>query len=729
MSNTIYGGTTTTPIPIKNFFITGEGMPTIETKGTVGQLYIDTTNFCLYKCTGSTYGMYYWEQTHKMVTSDELDEYLNYTELGKNSVYPSLGSMVKYVNENASGGGGSVGIVDNLESEDTNKALSANMGRELLEEINQYTTVVAQNNLLPVLDVAGNSYDTGTGVTLTVDEKGVFTLNGTSNQGHSIEIIPAYKEQSRFATLKAGKEYTLQNMHVSGEKTSGNLMIYVNDINKVSVGAGSTKAVTINKDQDTILARFAISIAASTTFTDYKFAPYLVLTEQYNKNYVGGARFLADNKIYHSPSYTRVVSELLPEYLQEEARIVSNKNIAQTSDLNFLVFADPHSYDDSKYLKYAELMKNGGIDFMVGLGDYNPYVATTKENVLMNLNRVLSKSGRERNNYYAIGNHDMFYNMTTTKSALSKKEQHKLFCSHLNGTVRFNELDPYGCYYYTDYDVSKIRIIVLNTSDNYTETGELNTSSKLCNTIMIGQKQLTWFAEEALDFTGKATPTDWSVLVFAHVYRPVNADILPSILKAAKNGTSIKKTWTDDGNNLSVNVDYSTQGAIDVIGFAYGHDHNDETIIHTSGINCIQFRSDSAELDDIYIAPIDGIAGDGTTLVSHYITTIDGKKLAFNVKTPWPTAKFITYNNYLPSNGQNYTRVEALDENGVTLYAYKAEESKWTEASIEIATGFTPMRTKGTATTESCSIVNVDKETRTITVVPYGVSQPRVIAY
>lgn len=82
--------------------LTGEGEPTTSTEGFVGSLYIDINNGDLYKCISTVDGVFVW------VLQD--------------------------------GNGGSVEIVDNLESEDTDKALSANQGRELALQIQSHKT-------------------------------------------------------------------------------------------------------------------------------------------------------------------------------------------------------------------------------------------------------------------------------------------------------------------------------------------------------------------------------------------------------------------------------------------------------------------------------------------------------------------------------------------------------------------------------------------------------------
>ena len=66
----------------------------------------------------------------------------------------------------------------------------------------------------------------------------------------------------------------------------------------------------------------------------------------------------------------------------------------------------------------------------------------------------------------------------------------------------FDDDNPFGGYYYKDYNMAKIRVIVLNTTDTYfrgTE-GEPIISPF---TQLVQQKQLDWLSTRALNFSDK----------------------------------------------------------------------------------------------------------------------------------------------------------------------------------------------------------------------------------
>ena len=182
-------------------------------------------------------------------------------------------------------------------------------------------------------------------------------------------------------------------------------------------------------------------------------------------------------------------------------------------------------------------------------------------------------------------------------------------------------------YYYKDWEDFKIRMIVLNTQDNELEYGQdgvlLWDPMGKCT---FRQEQYEWLINVALDFSSKgADKSNWQTLVFCHISpapgyngipNSVNAngvelddngavvkvDGVPvpcengvyKALYAFKNGTLLSYSHLDnwqggratiaqrdsqgnpvyDGANLvPVTKDFSTQGAMTLIGVFSGHEH------------------------------------------------------------------------------------------------------------------------------------------------------------
>ena len=239
---------------------------------------------------------------------------------------------------------------------------------------------------------------------------------------------------------------------------------------------------------------------------------------------------------------------VLPSIYVDERNAVLDKVQSENADLRLVTFTDTHDFSANKYKKYGDLMASGCIDGLVGLGDYQIYSNDiTKTETIRKITEIFRYSGRNPNCIYAVGNHDVAYISANSgapdqSKVLTKKELHDCFNRHLNGSVRFNDADPYGCYYYTDFDASKIRMIVLNTSDIYEPSGILKYKYK--ESVMMQQPQISWLVNNALDFSDKSNPTEWSVIVCQHAYFDTSVGMISDILSAVKNGTSLNKSWT-----------------------------------------------------------------------------------------------------------------------------------------------------------------------------------------
>lgn len=138
------------------------------------------------------------------------------------------------------------------------------------------------------------------------------------------------------------------------------------------------------------------------------------------------------------------------------------------------------------------------------------------------------------------------------KSLNITKYQYYLLTQKLaDNEVTRSSTDPYGAYYYKDYDELGIRIVVLNFYDReardetlgYWEAGGLSTVQK------------TWLSETALN-------TSNEVIVFCHWY---NAELV-----------NILKAFVDGGGSL--------------IAFIHGHSHTDQ-YDNSGGINNIGVRN------------------------------------------------------------------------------------------------------------------------------------------
>lgn len=453
----------------------------------------------------------------------------------------------------------------------------------------------------------------------------------------------------------------------------------------------------------------------------------------------------------------------------EEAVSVGAECLDEDADLRILLFSDNHDYTASKYKKYDSIMGQGIFDYSIGLGDYVDYSHIAKPLARAKLLASMNLAGRRPNQFYALGNHDVGIcgvNAGTDELdvVMSPKESFDVHCRHLknNSGAKFNDADPFGCYYYVDDEASKIRLIILNTCDIFNhdpaEATEDMTFEEYQATapyiryqqqLRISQTQLDWIAHEALNFMDKDVPGEWSVMLFGHWYNAYGSsnskNLLHSILVAAKNGASLTKsvdvsnrlTMTEEGvyskevdstitDTYSVDVDYTEQGAINVIGFMFGHDHVDTTML-TDGIRYVEVRCDNSGIDDFYIAPwTEDIANE-----TYYFYTPKGTIFSFTrtSTTPITDIGYIGFNYYWFAAGGTWP-ITVFDKDGLRKASISGVSQVDTvpDGGIEI-TGFVRERGDTVVGEESCEILCVNKENRTLTFIPYGTATKRTLTY
>lgn len=429
------------------------------------------------------------------------------------------------------------------------------------------------------------------------------------------------------------------------------------------------------------------------------------------------------------------------EYDEEAERVTAEIESSNT-DLRLLVFTDPHSFDSYKYFKYAKVRKLGGIDGILGLGDYQIYVDEDKPTCIKGITDVLNAAGRERNCFYAIGNHDAScclnaemnksgYKVLSQSNILTKKESWRAMQYHLNGIVQVNEADPYGGYFFVDFVPQKIRLVVLNASDIYEADGSLN--YKYNEGIVMKQTQFSWFANEALDFSDKGTPSDWSVLVAAHWWF---GGIL-AVLDAAKNGTRVNGSYYytsrytfDDATqewgaplvseSVSIDKDFSEQGPINVVAYLYGHTHCDTSKVK-NGINILQFVCDNGQLNHMWKADL---PSGGLSAGSYYFAMESGTKIQLTLSQAYANAVKIGYNHYF--NNTDWTEVFLYDEDGQVIFLANCQATT-TPTGTQI-TGFYDAETT-LVSHEKCCVLCVNKDSRKIIAYPYGSATYREIPY
>lgn len=305
-----------------------------------------------------------------------------------------------------------------------------------------------------------------------------------------------------------------------------------------------------------------------------------------------------ESQIGDSQGIPPVFSENISEVALKLARIDDGY------DFKFAYITDTH-YIDNNYPTLAnknylharnvvELSYLHDLDLAVHGGDLNyDYLPFNK--FLENLTLVARDFRKAKCPVMIVqGNHDTgdkhaFDTGISVEKVISPKEWGKLMSIDNDKRVYGDESRSY---YYKDFESKKIRVIVLNTHDAWVldsngkpKYNRSENSSGYPATYAIKQQQLTWFANTALNFTGK---DGYGVIVISHAgliheiddyKRTINDDIAFNILKARKNKTSYTSTTTTGDFGQSISVNYSTANNVDIICCINGHTHKDATVI------------------------------------------------------------------------------------------------------------------------------------------------------
>lgn len=178
--------------------------------------------------------------------------------------------------------------------------------------------------------------------------------------------------------------------------------------------------------------------------------------------------------------------------------------------------------------------------------------------------------------YFMAGNHDFgdAYNFGKTgkDAVLSPAQLNNLLGRAASKTM----------YYHKDFYKEKIRMIFLNTDDNYILEADGTTKyPRVPNgnddeTIhVVGNEQGKWLSEVL------KTPSEgWTIILLSHVplrAQTQNSQAIADLINARRNKTS--KSFSNTNSNpdftWKFSVDYSQEYDVDIVGWISGHTHSD----------------------------------------------------------------------------------------------------------------------------------------------------------
>lgn len=254
-----------------------------------------------------------------------------------------------------------------------------------------------------------------------------------------------------------------------------------------------------------------------------------------------------------------------PSQVKESANTVVDAAISRddTRIFRFIAIADAHHTDNdaaivasSKELGQAvdEVLRQIGVDFVANLGDIT-WGSSKSDNATVlaegkAFNKLVTNSLRGETQIWTEGNHET--------GMLTNSQIHSLLYSHNKGLIQDSDhwIEGYG---YMDFPNQKVRIICLNTNQGPEDV--------ICG---MSNDQLKWFAEVALDMSGK---TDWSVITMGHHPLSYSAVSLfryaVETLKAFINGENFSFETND---KFTFGLDYSDKSC-QYVGHFHGHAH------------------------------------------------------------------------------------------------------------------------------------------------------------
>lgn len=275
-----------------------------------------------------------------------------------------------------------------------------------------------------------------------------------------------------------------------------------------------------------------------------------------------------------------VVNDIsLPLAVKKEATDVVKNAVSHRDErvLRFIISSDVHQNNDNALITkgtqelaaaHREILSQIDVDFVANLGDiaWGAYANTTREvtEQIRTFHSFMGDAVNGQTLLYLEGNHDDA-NYSTVEINGTAADDHKLSAEEIynhiwskNTDVVYDPDHRLDGYCYKDLAEQKVRVICLNTEQGDGDGG------------VIAGYQLKWFAETALDMSGKE---DWSVITLAH--HPLDYPMLSlfrdatTIVEAFLNGADLKFT-TSDGT--SVAMDYRTKSCQYVAHF-HGHTH------------------------------------------------------------------------------------------------------------------------------------------------------------
>lgn len=280
-----------------------------------------------------------------------------------------------------------------------------------------------------------------------------------------------------------------------------------------------------------------------------------------------------------------------PAYVRPEVLEIVDKvsSVKQSDSIVFVAMSDSHHPADQVLNFYDTECKAStvqanqaakslayllDVDFFAHLGDVSCGHATTTPEMLKTQIEGFNAYFREAKSdlpvFVCIGNHDsgIYYHNKQTDG-----EIHTLSGEYLyNNFTALSESDntvvggrENGGYCYRDFSDKKLRVIMLNTSEQLIGAQSDNGTYGA---------QRAWLANALLDLNTKSDASNWGFIVLSHYPADLGSSTMKvsQLLGAYVNGGSITVTDSADGTNQTFN--FSGKNGAKFIAQFHGHLHN-----------------------------------------------------------------------------------------------------------------------------------------------------------
>ena len=300
--------------------------------------------------------------------------------------------------------------------------------------------------------------------------------------------------------------------------------------------------------------------------------------------------------------YERTVDDKMVEVIKDNP-----------SDFSFIIGTDMHivtsSVDGSRPVLNVlnRIQDRVHCNAVFNLGDTVMMGKPSTKEAYYSLQEVVGKTSEKENAYYVVGNHD--YNHRSDVSPVGQEstwiipymDVYRILGKQHENDVVWGSKER--MYYYKDFVEQKIRVIFLNTLDRPEVWETIDGIQKEKYTWLmnvISATQTDWLVDVALNFSDKEDKTEWSVIICSHVTPSstaewndaplLNATVLRQISEAFISGGVKTPSFTDttfDGwSSYNKTVDFTSQGAMNLIGWFSGHSHID-THSKVNGVNYV----------------------------------------------------------------------------------------------------------------------------------------------